>query len=88
MISYNIIDITDVNITLQYTGPPRFFQGPGAKLQNEAPCFCNRNEQRGQNARGFWEQNLEALLEPCRLLLLEGSLNTSKEAINKNFDFS
>ena len=28
--------------------------------------------------------NLEAHLGPCRLLLLKGSLNTSKEAMNKN----
>ena len=34
------------------------------------------------------ELNLEALLEPCRLLLLGSSLNSSKEAINRNFDIS
>ena len=32
------------------------------------------------------EVNMGALVEPCRLLLLEGSLSTSKEAINKKFD--
>ena len=26
------------------------FRGPGEKLQNEAPCVCDRSEQRGQKA--------------------------------------
>ena len=65
--------------------PPRGFRGQGAKLQNESSCICDRIEQKGQKAREFGELNLEALLEPCRLLLLGGSLNTSKKAINKNF---
>ena len=34
------------------------------------------------------ELNLEVRLEPCRLLLLGGSLDTSKEAITQNFDIS
>ena len=41
---------------------------------------------RGRKQRNLGEMNLEALLEPCRLLLLGGSSNTCKEAINKNFD--
>ena len=46
-------------------------------------------EQKGRRGRkqgNLWELNLEAFLEPCRLLLLGGSLNTPKEALNKNFD--
>ena len=39
----------------------------------------------GNLGRGM---NLEALLEPCRLLLFGDSLNISKEAINANFDIS
>ena len=49
-------------------------------LKNAAPCVCDRSEQKGQKVRDL---NLEALLEPCKLLLLRYSLNTSKEAINK-----
>ena len=30
--------------------------------------------------------NLEALLDPCRLLLFGGSWNTSNEAIDEHFD--
>ena len=41
---------------------------------------------RGRKQGNLWELNLESFLEPCRLLLLGGSLNTSKEALNKNFD--
>ena len=41
---------------------------------------------RGRKQGNLWELNLEAFLEPCRLLLLGGSLNTSKEALNENFD--
>ena len=41
---------------------------------------------RGRKQGNLWELNLEAFLEPCRLLLLGGSLNTPKEALNKNFD--
>ena len=31
--------------------PPRGFRGPGAKLQNEAPCDCDLSKQKGQKAR-------------------------------------
>ena len=68
--------------------PPGGFQEPGAKLQNQAPCVRDRIEQKGYKARESGELNLEALLDPCRLFLLGGSLNTSKEAINKDFDIS
>ena len=37
---------------------------------------------RGKKQGNLAELNLEALLEPCRLLLLGDSLNTSKEATN------
>ena len=37
---------------------------------------------RGKKQGNLAELNLEARLEPCRLLLLGVSLNTSKEAIN------
>ena len=37
---------------------------------------------RGRKQGNLGEINPEALLEPCRLLLLEGSLNTSKKAMN------
>ena len=43
---------------------------------------------RGRKQGNLGELNLEALLEPCRLLLLGGYLNTTKEAINKNVDIS
>ena len=43
---------------------------------------------RGRKLGNLGELNLEALLEPCRLLLLGGSFNTSKEAINKSFDIN
>ena len=38
---------------------------------------------RGRKQGILGELNLEALSESCRLLLLGGSLNTSKEAVNK-----
>ena len=60
------------------SGQPRGFRGPGAKLQNEAPCVCDRSEQKGKKARESGEMNLEALLEPCRPLLLGGSFDTCK----------
>ena len=43
---------------------------------------------RGRKQDNLGELNLEALFEPCRLLLLGGSLNTSNKAITKNFDIS
>ena len=73
-------------------GPARGLRGPGEKLQNVAPCVCDRAEGQkgrraeGQKARKSGGLNLEALLEPCRLFLLGGSRNTSKKAINKDFD--
>ena len=42
-------------------------------------------EQKGQKARKTLGTALEALLEPCRLLLLGSFLNTSEEAIIKIF---
>ena len=63
-------------------------RGPGAKLQNEAPCVCGRSEQKGRKQGNLGELNLEALLGPCRLLLLRVSFNKSKEFITKNFDIS
>ena len=38
---------------------------------------------RGRKQGNLGELNLEALLEPCRLLLLGGSLYTSKETIKR-----
>ena len=38
----------------------------------------------GKKQGNFGELNLEASLEPCRLLLLAGSLSTSKLAIHIN----
>ena len=61
-------------------GPPRGYRGPGAKLENEGPCVRDRSKQKGQKARESGELKLEPLLESCKLLLLGGSLNTSKEA--------
>ena len=46
-------------------------------MQNRASCVCDHSEQRGKKVRESGELNLEALLEPCRLLLLGDSLNTS-----------
>ena len=43
---------------------------------------------RGKKQGNLEKQNLEALLEHCRLLLLGGFLDLSKVAINKNFDVS
>ena len=38
---------------------------------------------RGRKQGNVGKLNLEAILEPCRLLPLGGSLDTSKEGINK-----
>ena len=58
-------------------------------MQNGVPCVSvDEASKRGRNKGNLGELNLEALLEPCMLLLLGGSLNTSKEAINKNIDIS
>ena len=43
---------------------------------------------RGRKQGNLGKLNLEALLEPRRLFLLGGSLDTSKEVINKNVDVS
>ena len=64
------------------------FSRPRDKLQNGAPCNYMEVSRRGRKQGNLGELNLEALLEPCRLLVLGGSLNTSKEVINKNFDIS
>ena len=43
----------------------------------------------GEKAReSVGTESFEAPLEPCRLLLSGGTMNTSKEAININFDIS
>ena len=46
----------------------------------------DRSQQMGRKQGNLEKLNLEAFLEPCRLLLFRGSLNTSKKDINKNFD--
>ena len=52
-------------------------------------CICSTEiSNLGRAAGKFSRGILEAFLEPCRLLLLGGSLNTFKQAINKNFDIS
>ena len=43
---------------------------------------------RGRKQGNPGEPNLAVLLEPCRLLPLGGTLNSSKAAINRNFDVS
>ena len=68
--------------------PPSGFQGLGVKLQNEALCVRDRSELTEQKARESGELNLEVRLESCSLLLLGGSFNTSKKAMNKNFDIN
>ena len=83
LINCTILVICIVSIL---SGPPRGFRGQAAKLQNEAPRVCDRSKQEGQKISGGGGLNLAALLEPCRQLLLQVSLNTSKEAINKTFD--
>ena len=45
--------------------------------------FMIKASRRGRKEGNLGKLNLKALLEPCRLLLLGGSLNTSKEAIDK-----
>ena len=47
-----------------------------------------KGSRRGKKQGNLEELNLEALLEPFRLLLLGGSLSTAKYAIYKNFDIS
>ena len=42
----------------------------------------------GRKQENLGKLNVEALLEHCRLRLLGYSLNTSREAMNKNFDVS
>ena len=71
--------------TVVVQGRREVFEAQEQQCRIRKLCVCDRSEQKGQKAR---ELNLEALLEPCRLLLLGGSLNTSKEAINKSFDIS
>ena len=68
--------------------PPRGVRGPEAKLENEGLVSVTEASRRGRKQRNLVELNLETLLEYCRLLLLGGSMNTSQEAINKNFDIS
>ena len=46
----------------------------------------NEASRRDKKQGNLGKLNLEALLEPCWLLLLEGSLNRFKEALGKNFD--
>ena len=69
-------------------GPPRGFRGTGSKLQNEVSGVCDRGKQKNRKQGNLRKLNFKALLEHCRLLLLGGSLDISKEAKNKNFDIS
>ena len=46
-------------------------------------CVCDEASGRDRKQGNLRELNLEALLEPCRLFLLGGSFNASKEATNK-----
>ena len=44
-----LLYLVSISVKLS-TGSPRGFGGPGAKLQNQAPCVCDRSEQNGQKA--------------------------------------
>ena len=69
-------------LDLSPPGAPRVFLGPGANCKMRHLVSLIEASRRGRELRNLRELNLEALLGPCRLLLLGGSLNTSKEAIN------
>ena len=69
-----------VSVTITIVRAAVRFSGPGGKT---AKRVCDRSEQKGENARELGKLNLEALIEPYRLFLLGGSLNTSKEAMTK-----
>ena len=61
------------------------FEAKGQNCKMSPLVSVIESSRRGRKQGNLGELNLEALLEPCRLLLLGGSLNTSKKAINKNF---
>ena len=69
-------------------GQPRRFRGPGANCKMRPLVSVIEASRRGRKQGNLGELNLEVLLEPCRLLLLGGSLNTPKEALNENFAIS
>ena len=61
-------------------------QGQNCKIM---PLLSEIGASRKDRKQGnLGELNLEALLEPCGLLLRGGSLNIFKEIINENFDTS
>ena len=64
------------------------FEAHGQNFKIRPLVSVIKASRRGQKQGNLGEQNLEALLEPCRLLLLGGSLNTSKEASNISFYIS
>ena len=63
----------------------RFPRPSGENCKIRSLVSVIKGSSRGRNQGNLKELNLEALLEPCNLLLLGGSFNTSKEAINKSF---
>ena len=59
---------------------PRSFRCPGAKLQNEAPCFCDCSEQKEQRAREFGGTESGGNLRP--LVSVTAASRRSKEQGN------
>ena len=66
----------------------RFSKPMGQKCKMRPLVSVIVASRRDRKQMNLVELNLEALLEPCRLLLLRGSLNISKEAIQENFDIT
>ena len=64
-----------------------FFEAQRQNCKMRPSVSMIEASRRGRKQRNLGKLNLEAFLEPC-WLLLGGSLNASKEAVNRNFDIS
>ena len=74
--------------TILAQGHREVFEAQGQNFKIRPHMSLIEASRRGKKQWNLGELNLEAFFEPCRVLLLRGSLNTSKEAINRNFDIS
>ena len=62
------------------------FESQGQNCKKKPLVSVIEASRRGRTKGNLGKLNLQALLEPCRLLLSRGSFNTSKDTINKIFD--
>ena len=77
---------TSISSAAERFSRPRGKMRPRGKIRPRVSVI--EASRRGRKQGNLGKLDLEALLEPCRMLLLGGSLNLSKEALDKNFGIS